>query len=109
VQAYLHRVPADFRLGINSLAATVEHAKQQDPLARAVYACRNRRCNRIILLLWDRNGFWLLIKRLEAYHFVWPGQEPAITLTAEQLHWLLGGIDIEADRRHPARQYQLAG
>jgi transposase len=26
-------------------------------------------------------------------------------LTTEQLHWLLEGIDIEAVRRHPERQY----
>jgi transposase len=109
VPVYLHRAPVDFRLGINGLAATVEHAMQHDPLARAVYAFCNRRGNRIKLLLWDRNGFWLLIKRLEADRFVWPKQEAVITLTAEQLHWLLDGIDIEAVRRHPARHYRHAG
>ncbi|XDA04512.1 transposase (plasmid) [Cupriavidus sp. Agwp_2] len=34
---------------------------QLDPFARAVYAFHNRRRNRIKLLLWDRNGFWLLL------------------------------------------------
>jgi transposase len=109
VPVYLHRAPVDFRLGINGLAATVEHAMQHDPLARAVYAFCNRRCNRIKLLFWDRNGFWLLVKRLEADRFVWPKQESVITLTTEQLHWLLDGIDIEAVRRHPARHYRHAG
>jgi transposase len=61
------------------------------------------------LLLWDRNGFWLLVKRLEADRFVWPKQESVITLTTEQLHRLLDGIDIEAFRRHPARHYRHAG
>jgi transposase len=32
-----------------------------------------------------------------------------LELTAEQLHWLLDGIDIEAVQRHPARQYQHVG
>ena len=75
VPVYLHRAPVDFRLGMNGLAATVEHAMQRDPLARAVYAFCNRRCNRIKLLLYDRTGFWLLTKRLEADRFVWPKQE----------------------------------
>jgi transposase len=75
VPVYLHRALVDFRLGINGLAATVEHAMQRDPLARAVYAFCNRRCNRIKLLLYDRTGFWLLTKRLEADRFVWPKQE----------------------------------
>jgi hypothetical protein len=32
-----------------------------------------------------------------------------ITLTTEQLQWLLDGMDIEAVRRHPARHYRHAG
>lgn len=109
VPVYLHRAPVDFRLGINGLAATVEHAMQHDPLARAVYAFCNRRRNRIKLLFWDRNGYWLLVKRLEADRFAWPKQEATIMLTTEQLHWLLDGIDIEAVRRHPLRHYRHAG
>ncbi len=105
---YLHRAPVDFRLGINGLAAIVEQAMRRDPLARAVYAFCNRRCNRIKLLLWDRNGFWLLSKRLEADRFVWPHAEAVMALSAEQLHWLLDGIDIEAVRRHPTRHYRHA-
>ena len=42
--------------------------------------------------------------------FRWPRREAAVfTLTTEQLHWLLDGIDIDAMVRHPARQYQIAG
>jgi len=106
---YLHRAPVDFRLGINGLAALVEQAMERDPLARAVYGFCNRRCNRIKLLFWDRNGFWLLTKRLEADRFVWPAAQAVLALTAEQLHWLLDGIDIEAVRRHPVRHYRHAG
>jgi len=36
---------------------------------------------------------------------VWPRRKQAvIELTTEQLHWLLDGIDVDAMRRHPARQ-----
>ncbi|MDX0109043.1 hypothetical protein GOC33_24240 [Sinorhizobium meliloti] len=42
--------------------------------------------------------------------FRWPRREVAVvTLTTEQLHWILDGIDIDAMVRHPVRQYQVAG
>ncbi len=68
------------------------------------YETRSR--DRIKMLLWDRNGFWLLMKRLEQDRFVWPRKEAALILRTEQLHWLLEGIDIEAMRAHPRRYYQ---
>ena len=107
LRVYLHREAVDFRLGMNGLATLVEQAMQLDPFARAVFAFHNRRCNRIKLLLYDQTGFWLLFKRLEKDRFTWPRRAQAnIELTTEQLHWLLEGIDVEAVRRHPARQYQ---
>jgi transposase len=110
LKVYLHREPVDFRKNINGLAALVEQSMGLDPFARAAYAFRNRRCDRIKLLMYDRTGFWLLMKRLEQDRFVWPRRTQAVLeLTAEQLHWLLDGIDIEAVQRHPIRQYQHAG
>jgi transposase len=109
VPVYLHREPIDFRAGINTLVTLVEQAMQLDPFSRAVFAFHNRSRDRIKLLLYDRSGFWLLMKRLEADHFVWPRQPQAvIELTTEQLHWLLEGIDINAMRGHPARTYRRA-
>jgi transposase len=68
----------------------------------------NRRRDRVKLLLWDRNGFWLLTKRLEEDRFKWPRTQGMLELTSEQLHWLLDGIDLERMRRHPVRQYYCA-
>src|ERR1700757_1260023 len=107
VQVYLHRNAVDFRLGINGLVALVEQSMQLDPFARAVFAFHNRRRNRVKLLLYERTGFWLMLRRLEEDHFVWPRRQQAvIELTTEQLHWLLEGIDIDAVRRHPVRPYR---
>ncbi|MCM3212922.1 IS66 family insertion sequence element accessory protein TnpB, partial [Bacillus licheniformis] len=55
---------------INTLAALVEDSMRLDPLARAVYAFHNRKCDRIKLLLYERTGFWLLLRRLEQDRFV---------------------------------------
>lgn len=109
LKVFLHREPIDFRAGINSLVTLVEQSMQLDPFARAVYAFHNRRRNRIKLLLYERNGFWLMLRRLEEDHFIWPRRQQAvIELTTEQLRWLLEGIDIEAMCRHPARRYRHA-
>ncbi|CAG4896147.1 IS66 family insertion sequence element accessory protein TnpB [Paraburkholderia saeva] len=105
LKVYLHRDAVDFRKSINGLAALVEQSMKLDPFARAVYAFSNQRRDRVKLLVWDRNGFWLLMKRLEQDRFVWPRKEVVLQLRTEQLHWLLDGIDIEAMRSHPARYY----
>jgi transposase len=106
---YLHRDAIDFRCAINGLAARVEHEHGGDPFAHAVYVFRNRRCDRIKLLGWQRNGFWLLHKRLEHDRFIWPtGNAPVIELTVQQLHWLLDGIDLAAMRGHSIVHYRCA-
>lgn len=109
LKVYLHRAPVDFRLGINGLAALVQLALGLDPFAACVYVFSNRRRNRVKVLGWDRNGFWLLLKRLEEDRFIWPSEQAVPTLTVEQLHWLLEGIDIGVVQRHPHRVYERAG
>ena len=106
LKVYLHREPIDFRLNINGLALLAEQALGLDPFAACVYVFSNQRRNRVKILGWQRNGFWLLIKRLEKDRFIWPTQVAVPTLTVEQLHWLLDGIDIAVVQRHPQRLYE---
>ena len=108
LKVYLHRAPVDFRLNINGLAALVQQGLGLDPFANCVYVFSNRRRDRVKVLGWDRNGFWLLLKRLEEDRFIWPSEAAVPTLTVEQLHWLLEGIDVSAVQRHPKRVYQQA-
>ncbi|WP_256390505.1 transposase [Paraburkholderia phytofirmans] len=55
---------------------------------------------------WDGSGFWLMTKRLEAEHFIWPGNKTeVVTLTTDLLHALLDGDDITTIHRHPRREY----
>lgn len=103
---YLHRPAVDFRLGLNGLAIVVEQALGLDPFAAAVYVFSNRQRNRVKILGWDRNGFWLLMKRLEQDRFIWPDEAAVPSLTVEQLHWLLDGIDLAVTQRHPRRVYE---
>ncbi|MGH9575813.1 MAG: IS66 family insertion sequence element accessory protein TnpB [Terriglobales bacterium] len=106
---YLHRDPVDFRKSVNGLSAIVEQGLGLDPFAPACFVFGNRRRDKVKLLGWHKNGFWLLYKRLEADRFIWPRtSEAVITLSVEQLHWLLEGIDLAAVRGHPARVFRRA-
>ncbi|MCA8086315.1 MULTISPECIES: IS66 family insertion sequence element accessory protein TnpB [Burkholderia] len=105
LKVYLHRDPVDFRMGINGLSILVEQAMRLNPMTSALFVFGNRRRDRIKILGWGGNGFWLLLKRLEADRFVWPNGGDTITLSAEQLHWLLDGIDLAVIQKHPRRYY----
>ncbi|WP_186079831.1 IS66 family insertion sequence element accessory protein TnpB [Burkholderia gladioli] len=105
LKVYLHRDPVDFRMGINRLSILVEQAMRLNPMTSALFVFGNRRRDRIKILGWGGNGFWLLLKRLEADRFIWPNGGDTITLSAEQLHWLLDGIDLAVIQKHPQRYY----
>ncbi|KIX51099.1 transposase [Burkholderia pseudomallei] len=105
LKVYLHRDPVDFRMGINGLSILVEQAMHLNPMISALFVFGNRRRDRIKILGWGGNGFWLPLKRLEAGRFVWPNGGDTITLSTEQLHWLLDGIDLTVIQKHPQRYY----
>jgi len=106
---YLHRDPVDFRKSVNGLVAIVEQALGLDPFAQACFVFGNQRRDKVKLLAWQKNGFWLCYKRLEADRFVWPrGDDAVVTLSVEQLHWLLDGIDLAALRGHHSRVFRRA-
>ncbi|MCO1345951.1 IS66 family insertion sequence element accessory protein TnpB (plasmid) [Burkholderia multivorans] len=107
LKVYLHRDPVDFRYGMNSLSILVEQSMRLNPMDASLYVFGNRRRDRIKILGWDGNGFWLLMKRLEADRFTWPDKKTeVVTMTTELLHALLDGDDITTIRRHPKREYR---
>jgi transposase len=105
LKVYLHREAIDFRVGLNGLAVLVEQVLGMNPFEQALFVFRNKRRDRVKILGWQRNGFWLLMKRLEQDRFIWPDAVAVPTLTAEQLHWLLDGIDLAVVHKHPQRLY----
>jgi transposase len=106
LKVYLHRDPVDFRYGMNSLSILVEQAMQLNPMDSSLYVFGNRRRDRIKILGWDGSGFWLLTKRLEVDHFIWPDNKTEVVrMTTDSLHALLDGDDITAIRQYPTRHY----
>jgi len=89
------------RKSINGLSAMVESSFHLDPFDGALFVFCNRRHDRIKILEWDGDGFWLYFKRLEKGHFRWPdiGEEDTMALSGEELNILLGGARVELKLR----------
>lgn len=58
--------PADFRKGIDGLAAVCRAVLRQDPFSGGVFVFANRRRQAIKILVYDGQGFWLCQKKLES-------------------------------------------
>ena len=91
----------DMRKSINGLMAIVEGGFHLDPFEGALFVFCNKNHDRLKILVWDRDGFWLYFKRLEKGHFRWPaaGEDATMTLTGEELNILLGGARVELKLR----------
>ena len=89
------------RKSINGLAAIVQSSFKLDPFNRALFVFCNRERNRMKILTWEDNGFWLHFKRLERGHFKWPtpGETATLTLSAEELWSLIRSPGIEQKLR----------
>lgn len=89
---YLACGHTDMRKSINGLSAIVEGSFGLDPFGSALFVFCNRNRDRIKILEWDTDGFWLYFKRLEKGRFRWPdsAESSTMTLTDEELSVLLG-------------------
>jgi transposase len=94
---YLACGHTDMRKSINGLSAKVEGSFGLDPFGEALFVFCNRNRDRVKILEWDGDGFWLYFKRLEKGHFRWPaaGEETTMTLTGEELSIMLSGTKVE--------------
>jgi hypothetical protein len=60
------------RAGIDGLSQRIQDSLGRTPCDGSAYAFRNRRQNRLKLLIWDGTGVWLCQRRLHRGHFTWP-------------------------------------
>lgn len=106
-QVYLYRDPVDFRLGYRGLSALVEHELCHDPFSGTLYVFSNRQRSRIKCLFWEDTGFVLYYKALAEEKFHWPAaKDELITLTGEQLNWLLDGYNLALMTPHRTLHYE---
>jgi transposase len=110
VRIYVAAEPVDLRRGFDGLAAATRQLIGADPMSGHVFVFLNRRRNRIKLLVWDRIGYLVLYKRLEAGTFEIPttpafGQQH-VEVDAGELGLMLEGLDLRGARRRK-RWYRL--
>ncbi len=94
----------DMRCGFDRLAERVRAIIGQDPLGDSLFIFRSRRGDRLKILVWDRDGFVLWYKRLEAGVFKLPRVEDgtrSVELRASELAMILDGIDMTKLKRVP--------
>lgn len=89
--------PVDFRKGIDGLGAVCRQILGENPLTGAVYVFRNRSGTALKLLLYDGQGYWIMMKRLSQGRFSWwPNSVDArVSLSARELIILLWNGDPE--------------
>jgi transposase len=106
---FLFLEPVDMRKSFRGLCLLAESVLKQDPASGHWFAFINRRGDRLKLLGWDGQGFWIWYKRLESGVFQKPATEPnrtQIKIDVTQLSLIINGIDLRSAKRR--RRYQTA-
>ena len=101
---------ADMRCGFDRLAERVKTVISQDPLSGHLFVSRSRRGERLKILTWDRDGYVMWYKRLEAGVFKLPRLKDgalSVELRPSELAMILDGIDMTKLKRVP--RYERTG
>ena len=108
-RVYLALGATDMRKQIDGLAVLVEDVLQADPLSSHLFVFCNRARDKIKILFWHNNGFWLWYRRLERQRFWWPrgAQKRAIELSVRELGWLIEGLDPSRVEAHERTDFSL--
>ncbi len=98
-RVFVSTTPAYFHKGIDGLTQVVRDRCGEDPLDGSLFCFFNRRRSQVKILVWDRNGFWILHKRLERgcferVHLL----EPWVELDRVRFAMLMEGLDTRTAR-----------
>ena len=107
---FLYRYPVDMRRQIDGLSALVATELGRNPADRCVYVFINKGGDKLKLLIWHLNGYWLLYKRCEKQRFHWPRwfHENTLCLSQQELDYLLDGYNLNGMKPHHALQFAHA-
>ncbi|PCC72986.1 transposase [Nannocystis exedens] len=88
--------PLDMRRSFDGLAAAAKQVLGEDPRSGALFVFTNRRSNRLKVLWWDKNGYFMLCKRLHQALFRLPtANDPSdrsMIVDGRGLHELRRGV-----------------
>ncbi|HAJ4014865.1 IS66 family insertion sequence element accessory protein TnpB [Heyndrickxia sporothermodurans] len=102
-RVYLAQGVTDLRKSIDGLAALVKEEFELDLFSSSLFVFCNRQRDKLKILQWDHNGFWLYYRRLERGNFHWPSDNNSgpLKISPRQLRWLLDGLSLEQKQAHP--------
>lgn len=83
--------PIDFRRGIDGLMSVCRQHLKHDPFSGTFFIFTNKRRTAVKILIYDGQGFWLIIRRFSLGKLAWWPTEKTTThkLTATELQILL--------------------
>ena len=109
-RVFLFTEPVDMRKSFRGLCQLAESVLKEDPASGHWFAFINRRQDRLKLLGWDGQGFWIWYKRLESGAFEKPTADQnqvQMEIDVTQLSLIINGIDLRSAKRR--RRYKRAG
>lgn len=93
---YIRTGYTDMRKQLDGLADIIQYSFNLDPYSNSLFLFCGRRADRIKAVHYEGGGFCLLYKRYESGRLKWPRTgEEAKQISAQQLRWLLEGLDPE--------------
>ena len=98
IRVHLYGEPTDMRKSFDGLQALTKHALGADPLNGALYVFINRRATQMRVLYFDRSGFCIWAKRLEAGCFISDWR----AVHTREMDWT--GLKLLLEGIEPARQ-----
>jgi transposase len=108
VRLFVATQPVDGRKGTDSLMVLVRDVFGHDPLSGHLFIFFSKRCDRVRIVYWDRNGFAMWTKRLERGcfrpSFSADGKLAPSAIEAAELGLIVEGIDLVGARRRPRWQ-----
>lgn len=100
-RVYLACGATDLRKSIDALAVLVKEGFDLDPFLSSLFVFCNRKRDKLKILEWDHNGFWLHYRRLERGKFQWPTKNSSpVNISYRELRWLLDGLSLKQPRAH---------
>jgi transposase len=100
---FIYTKSVDMRKGIDGLCLLLIE-QEIAPESGGLYLFSNRSGRILKGLVWDRNGFMLIYKRIEKGRFKIQfneGHNTPLELSHEQLRWLMAGLDYTKNSIFP--------
>ena len=92
---WFYRQPIDFRKQIDGLVLLVDGNLGKDPTSGQLFIFRNKKADKLKMLYWEDDGFWMFYKRRESSRHKFPAKlDVTVELSSQQLQWLLSGLDF---------------